>query len=112
LKFKTYDELNAWLTDKVIAYAKAHPHPERPEHTIWEMFEEERPKLVAYRGRFMASTLCRLPCRRPAWFAFTITNTRSAPAPLAGRSRFTLTPVGSSSARRGASLRSIRAAMG
>jgi hypothetical protein len=32
--------------------AKAHPHPERPEHTIWEMFEEERPKLVAYRGRF------------------------------------------------------------
>ena len=52
LKFKTYDELNAWLTDKVIAYAKARPHPERPEHTIWEMFEEERPKLVAYRGRF------------------------------------------------------------
>src|ERR1700731_1770095 len=49
---KSYDELNAWLTDKVIAYAKARPHPERPEHTIWEMFEEERPKLVAYRGRF------------------------------------------------------------
>ena len=46
------DGLNAWLTDKVIAYAQAHPHPERPEHTIWEMFEEERPKLVAYRGRF------------------------------------------------------------
>jgi len=52
LKFKTYDEINAWLLDKVIAYAKMHPHPERPEHTIWEMFEEERPKLVAYRGRF------------------------------------------------------------
>jgi transposase len=52
LKFKTYDELNAWLTDKVIAYAKAHAHPERPERTVWEMFEEERPKLVAYRGRF------------------------------------------------------------
>jgi transposase len=52
LKFKTYDEMNAWLTDKIIAYAKAHPHPERPEHTVWEMFEEERPKLVAYRGRF------------------------------------------------------------
>ena len=52
LKFKTYDELNAWLTDKIIAYAKMHPHPERPERTIWEMFEEERPQLVAYRGRF------------------------------------------------------------
>ena len=52
LKFKTYDELNAWLTDKIIAYAKMHSHPERPERTIWEMFEEERPQLVAYRGRF------------------------------------------------------------
>ena len=52
LRVKTYDELNAWLTDKCIAYAKAHPHPERPEQTVWEVFEEERPKLVAYRGRF------------------------------------------------------------
>ena len=52
LRFKTYDELNAWLTDKCIAYAKAHPHPERPEQTVWDVFEEERPKLVGYRGRF------------------------------------------------------------
>jgi transposase len=52
LRFKTYDELNAWLADKCVAYAKAHPHPERPEQTVWEVFEEERPKLIAYRGRF------------------------------------------------------------
>jgi transposase len=52
LRFKTYDELNAWLADKSVAYAKAHPHPERPEQTVWEVFEEERPKLIAYRGRF------------------------------------------------------------
>src|ERR1700678_437243 len=52
LRFKTYDELNAWLVDKCIAYAKAHPHPERPEQTVWDVFEEERPKLIAYRGRF------------------------------------------------------------
>src|SRR5258708_27417681 len=52
LRFKSYDELNAWLIDKCIAYAKAHPHPERPEQTVWDVFEEERPKLVAYRGRF------------------------------------------------------------
>jgi hypothetical protein len=52
LRFKTYDELNAWLMDRCIVYAKAHPHPERPEQTVWEVFEEERPKLVAYRGRF------------------------------------------------------------
>jgi transposase len=52
LRVKTYDELNAWLLDKSIAYAKAHPHPERPDQTVWEAFEEERPNLVPYRGRF------------------------------------------------------------
>jgi transposase len=52
LKFKTYDELNAWLTERIIAYAKAHPHPERPERTVWDVFEEERPQLVPYLGRF------------------------------------------------------------
>jgi len=52
LRIKTYDELNAWLTDKCVAYAKAHPHPERPDQTVWDVFEEERPNLVPYRGRF------------------------------------------------------------
>ena len=52
LRFKSYDELNAWLLDKCLAWAKAHAHPERPERTIWEVFEEERPKLIPYRGRF------------------------------------------------------------
>jgi hypothetical protein len=52
LRFKSYDELNAWLADRCVAYAKAHPHPEQPERTVWEVFEEERPKLIAYRGRF------------------------------------------------------------
>lgn len=52
LRFKTYDELNAWLMDKCIAYAKTHAHPERPDTTVWTAFEEERPHLVPYRGRF------------------------------------------------------------
>jgi len=52
LRFKSYDELNAWLTDKCIAYAKAHLHPELTGQTIWEVFEAERPKLVPYAGRF------------------------------------------------------------
>ncbi len=52
LRFKTLDELNAWLLDKCIAYAKAHRHPELTEQTIWEVFEAERPKLVPYVGRF------------------------------------------------------------
>jgi transposase len=52
LRFKSYDELNAWLLDKCIASAKAHHHPELTGQTIWEVFEAERPKLVPYAGRF------------------------------------------------------------
>lgn len=52
LRFKSYDELNAWLLDKCVAYAKAHRHPEIADKTVWEVFEEERPKLVPLRGRF------------------------------------------------------------
>lgn len=52
LRVRTYDELNTWLTDKCVAYAKVHSHPERPDQTVWEVFEEERPNLVPYRGRF------------------------------------------------------------
>ena len=33
-RFKSYDEMNAWLLDKCIAYAKAHRHPELSEQTI------------------------------------------------------------------------------
>ena len=39
LRFKTYDEMNAWLLDKCVAHAKVHRHPELTEQTIWEVFE-------------------------------------------------------------------------
>jgi transposase len=52
LRFKTYEELNAWLLDRCVSWAKAHRHVDQPERTIWEVFEEERGKLVAYRGPF------------------------------------------------------------
>jgi transposase len=52
LRVKSYEELNAWLLDKCIAHAKAHRHPELRDRTIWEVFEAERPSLVAYAGRF------------------------------------------------------------
>jgi transposase len=52
LRVKNYEELNAWLLDQTIAYAKSHKHPETPERTVWEAFEAERGKLVEYRGRF------------------------------------------------------------
>jgi transposase len=52
LRFKTYDEMNAWLLDKCISYVKSHRHPELTDQTIWAVFEAERPKLVPYAGRF------------------------------------------------------------
>ena len=52
LRFKIYDEMNAWLLDKCVAHAKVHRHPELTEQTIWEVFEAERPKLVRYTGQF------------------------------------------------------------
>jgi len=48
LRFGTYDELNAWLIDQCAAHARPHAHPDQ---TVWDVFEEERPNLVPYRGR-------------------------------------------------------------
>src|ERR1700682_4045141 len=52
LRVASYQELNAWLFDRCIAYAKAHKHPELPDRTIWQAFEAERPQLVPIRGPF------------------------------------------------------------
>jgi transposase len=52
LRVTSYDELNALLLDKTIAYARAHRHPEFRDQTIWEAFEAERSSLVPYAGRF------------------------------------------------------------
>jgi transposase len=52
LRFGSYEELNAWLLDRCVAYAKAHHHPELPDRVIWDVFEEERSKLVGYPGPF------------------------------------------------------------
>ena len=52
LRFRTYEEMNGWLIDQCVAYAKAHPHPECRDQTIWSVFEAERPSLIGYAGRF------------------------------------------------------------
>src|ERR1700760_805729 len=52
LRVTSYDELNAWLLDRCVAYAKANRHPELTDQTIWQVFEAERAKLVPIRGRF------------------------------------------------------------
>jgi hypothetical protein len=45
-------ELNGWLEDQCIAYAKRHKPPEFKERTIWEVFQEEQASLVELRGPF------------------------------------------------------------
>ncbi|HOW50166.1 MAG TPA: IS21 family transposase [Rubrivivax sp.] len=52
LRVASFEELNALLLDRCVAYARAHPHPELRDRTVWEMFEAERPSLVRYAGRF------------------------------------------------------------
>ena len=49
---RSYAEINEWLMDRCIEDAKKHPHPTIPGKTVWQVFEEERPFLVAYRGPF------------------------------------------------------------
>src|SRR5208283_2533315 len=99
LKVKSWGELNAWLVDKCVVWAKAHAHAEQSEKTIWEMFEEERPRLVPYRGRFdgfhalpaSVSKTCRAGkftqlAQAQLLCASTTTAIRSTPAPSAARS--------------------------
>jgi len=52
LRFASFAEMNAWLLDRCVSYARAHPHPERRDSAVWEMFEAERPSLVPYAGPF------------------------------------------------------------
>jgi hypothetical protein len=52
LRFKTLEDLNGWLADKCVAYAKAHQHPEQGDRTVWEVFEDERASFIPYAGRF------------------------------------------------------------
>jgi len=52
LRVASYDELNAWLLDRCVAYAKSPKHPELSDCTIWKAFEAERPQLVAITAPF------------------------------------------------------------
>ena len=49
---RSYAEINEWLMDRCIENAKKQPHPTIEGKTVWQVFEEERPFLMAYRGPF------------------------------------------------------------
>jgi transposase len=53
LRFKSFDEMNAWLVDRCVAHAKRAAHPELKDRTVWDVFEAaDRPALIGYRGPF------------------------------------------------------------
>ena len=49
---RSYAEINEWLMDRCIEEAKKRPHPTIPGKTVWQVFQEEKPFLLAYRGPF------------------------------------------------------------
>ena len=53
-RFKSLEDLNAWLIDQCVAHAKKQAHPEFLGKTIFEVFERERAQLIPYRGPFDA----------------------------------------------------------
>ncbi|QXX76710.1 IS21 family transposase [Methylovirgula sp. HY1] len=65
-RVKSLAELNAWLEDQCIAYAKHTRHPEFKDRSIWDVFQDERASLMEWRGPFdgfvekavRASTTC------------------------------------------------------
>ena len=52
LEFESYADLNAYLLDRCVAYAKTQPHPDEKARTIFDVFEAERSVLIPYRGPF------------------------------------------------------------
>ena len=81
LRVKSYEELNAWLLDQCIAYAKAHRHPElpRPDGLGGVRGGAAEPGALCRPLRWLPCA-CRRRCRRPAWCASTTTDTRSPPS--------------------------------
>ncbi|MFN7322497.1 MAG: IS21 family transposase [Methylobacterium sp.] len=46
LRFKSYDELNAWLADRCMMHARAMMHPEFRDRTVWDVYQDEKPSLM------------------------------------------------------------------
>ena len=52
VKVENLEELNTQLEKNCIAWAKNHQHPEQKEKTVFEVYQEELPALIPYRGYF------------------------------------------------------------
>ena len=51
-RFKTLADLNGWLLDECVRYAREQAHPQLTDRTVLAVFEAERDKLIGYPGPF------------------------------------------------------------
>ncbi len=112
VRVKNYDELNAWLLDQCVAYARAHRHPEIREQTIWQMFEAERSSLVPCAGRFDGFHAVAASVSKTCLVRFDNNRYSVAAGRSGSRSRSARMPTGSSCVRPDMSSASIHAASG
>ncbi len=100
LRFRSYDELNAWLLDRCTAHAQRAAHPELRDYTVWQVFEAaDQPALIAYRGPFDGFHALPAAVSKTLLVRFDY-NKYSVHAKAAGaRSRCTPMPSASSSGR-------------
>ena len=52
LKGESYDDINFQLREMCLNWSKTRQHPGFKERTIFEVYEEEKPHLIEYRGEF------------------------------------------------------------
>ncbi len=61
-RFRSFAELNGWLSDQCISICQKRKHPEDKSKTVWEVFEEERSSLIPVSSMFQgySETECRV----------------------------------------------------
>ena len=52
IRGESYDDINSQLREMCLNWSKTRQHPEFKERTIFEVYEEEKPYLIEYRGEF------------------------------------------------------------
>jgi hypothetical protein len=111
LRVKNLEQLNVWLLDKCVAYAKAHNHPEQADQTIWQIFEAERGNLVPYVGSFDGFHCVPASVSKTRTVRFDNNKYSVLSTAVAARSKSTPMPTGLSSSRMGRSSPNIGAAL-
>ena len=61
-RFQSFDELNSWLADQCTRICQKRKHPDDKERTIWEVFQEEKGRLISTTTPFQGyiDTECRV----------------------------------------------------